>query len=117
MGPWAYVQHLLSTPRLPFTAAYFGSIGMTLYFAIGVSQPYLVPLGLDLPKMGFVLTPSAAPEHHSHLVLRHHPTGMPCMVFNQLFPNGFEWLETCGHIRGSKGCGLDDRLENTHMKC
>lgn len=36
MGPWAYVQHLASTPRLPFTAAYFGSIGLTLYFAIGL---------------------------------------------------------------------------------
>jgi hypothetical protein len=38
MGPVAYVQHLASGPRLPFTAAYFGSIGLTLYFAIGVSQ-------------------------------------------------------------------------------
>lgn len=37
MGPWAYVQHLASTPRLPFTAAYFGSLGLTLYFSIGVS--------------------------------------------------------------------------------
>jgi len=37
MGPWAYLQHLASTPRLPFTAAYFGSLGMTLYFSVGVS--------------------------------------------------------------------------------
>jgi hypothetical protein len=37
MGPWAYVQHLISTPRLPFTAAYFGSIALTLYFSLGVS--------------------------------------------------------------------------------
>jgi len=37
MGPWAYVQHLMSTERLPFTAAYFGAIGMTLYFSLGVS--------------------------------------------------------------------------------
>ncbi|KAM3425910.1 hypothetical protein MY4824_004629 [Beauveria thailandica] len=34
MGPMNYVYHLLSTPRLPFTAAYFGSIIMTLIFAI-----------------------------------------------------------------------------------
>ncbi|KAM3521818.1 hypothetical protein NHJ13051_006030 [Beauveria bassiana] len=34
MGPMNYVYHLLSTPRLPFTAAYFGSIIMTLAFAI-----------------------------------------------------------------------------------
>ncbi len=38
MGPLAYVQHLASGPRLPFTAAYFGSIGLTLYFALGVSN-------------------------------------------------------------------------------
>jgi hypothetical protein len=43
MGPMAYVQHLASGPRLPFTAAYFGSIGLTLYFAIGVSQKQCPP--------------------------------------------------------------------------
>lgn len=37
MGPWTYARHLVSGPRLPFTAAYFGSIALTLYFAIGVS--------------------------------------------------------------------------------
>jgi hypothetical protein len=37
MGPWNYVSHLMSTPRLPFTAAYFGSIALTLYFSLGVS--------------------------------------------------------------------------------
>lgn len=37
MGPLVYAKHLVSGSRLPFTAAYFGSIAMTLYFAIGVS--------------------------------------------------------------------------------
>jgi hypothetical protein len=37
MGPWSYAKHLISGSRLPFTAAYFGSIALTLYFAIGVS--------------------------------------------------------------------------------
>jgi len=32
------VKHLLSGPRLPFTATYFGSIALTLYFAVGVSD-------------------------------------------------------------------------------
>ncbi|KAK4128346.1 SFT2-domain-containing protein [Parathielavia appendiculata] len=41
MGPWAYVQHLASTPRLPFTAAYFGSLGLTLYFSIGLQSTIL----------------------------------------------------------------------------
>lgn len=36
MGPFQYASHLMSGPRLPFTAAYFGSIVMTIYFAVGV---------------------------------------------------------------------------------
>jgi hypothetical protein len=40
MGPWTYIQHLTSTPRLPFTVAYFGSIGLTLYFSLGVGWQY-----------------------------------------------------------------------------
>lgn len=39
MGPWTYAKHLGSGARLPFTAAYFGSIALTLYFAIGVRKP------------------------------------------------------------------------------
>jgi hypothetical protein len=34
-------KHLLSQERLPFTATYFGSIGLTLYFAVGVRFPPL----------------------------------------------------------------------------
>lgn len=34
MGPMNYVYHLCSAPRLPFTTAYFGSIVMTLIFAL-----------------------------------------------------------------------------------
>lgn len=41
MGPWAYVQHLASGSRLPFTAAYFGSIGLTLYFSLGLHSTLL----------------------------------------------------------------------------
>ncbi|KAL8756912.1 MAG: hypothetical protein Q9199_002597 [Rusavskia elegans] len=40
MGPLVYAQHLISGPRLPFTAAYFGSITMTLVFAIKVSLSF-----------------------------------------------------------------------------
>ena len=36
MGPITYAKHLISGPRLPFTAAYFGSIGLTLFFAMKV---------------------------------------------------------------------------------
>jgi len=41
MGPMTYFQHLISTPRLPFTAAYFGSIGLTLYFSLGLGSTIL----------------------------------------------------------------------------
>ncbi|KAF2003338.1 SFT2-domain-containing protein [Amniculicola lignicola CBS 123094] len=41
MGPMQYVQHLMSGPRLPFTAAYFGSIALTLYFSLGLHSTIL----------------------------------------------------------------------------
>jgi len=41
MGPWTYAMHLMSTPRLPFTAAYFGSIALTLYFSISLHNRLL----------------------------------------------------------------------------
>lgn len=31
------VKHIFSAERLPFSLAYFGSLGLTLFFAIGVS--------------------------------------------------------------------------------
>lgn len=47
MGPFAYFQHLISGPRLPFTAAYFGSISLTLYFSVGVSVIVQTPSATD----------------------------------------------------------------------
>lgn len=41
MGPWVYVKHLASPPRLPFTAAYFGSIALTFYFSMGLHSTVL----------------------------------------------------------------------------
>ncbi|KAL1992423.1 hypothetical protein VTN49DRAFT_4455 [Thermomyces lanuginosus] len=41
MGPMTYARHLLSGSRLPFTAAYFGSIALTLYFAVGLRSSLL----------------------------------------------------------------------------
>ncbi|CAK7267979.1 Protein transport protein sft2 [Sporothrix epigloea] len=48
MGPWAYVQHLASAPRLPFTGAYFGSIALTLYFSLGLHSTILTLLSAIL---------------------------------------------------------------------
>lgn len=36
-GPWAHVKHMMSIERLPFTAAYIGTMVLTLYFSLGVS--------------------------------------------------------------------------------
>ncbi|KXH42177.1 hypothetical protein CNYM01_12667 [Colletotrichum nymphaeae SA-01] len=41
MGPMAYVKHLVSGQRLPFTAAYFGSLGLSMYFSLGLHSTIL----------------------------------------------------------------------------
>jgi hypothetical protein len=38
IGPINHAKHLLSKERLPFTLVYFGSLGLTLYFSLGVSR-------------------------------------------------------------------------------
>lgn len=91
MGPWAYVQHLASTPRLPFTAAYFGSIGLTLYFSLGVSHSECLPPTAYTDSI-------PASQYHSHPVLGHHPTSMPCVVPGELFPDGLERTAPCDDI-------------------
>ena len=59
MGPIVYIKHLTSEPRLPFTLVYFGSIGLTLFMAIGVSLP---PLPSLLHCMALVSLLSATPS-------------------------------------------------------
>ncbi|KAJ4350727.1 protein transport protein sft2, partial [Neurospora sp. IMI 360204] len=44
MGPWAYLKHLTSGTRLPFTSAYFGSLFMTMYFALSLHSTILTLL-------------------------------------------------------------------------
>ncbi|EFI26924.1 hypothetical protein CC1G_15325 [Coprinopsis cinerea okayama7 len=36
VGPINHLKHLISRERLPFSAVYFGSMGLTLYFSLGV---------------------------------------------------------------------------------
>lgn len=43
MGPYQYAVHLISGPRLPFTATYLGAIVLTIYFAVGVSDSDTLP--------------------------------------------------------------------------
>ncbi|KAI0752183.1 SFT2-domain-containing protein [Fomes fomentarius] len=35
IGPINHIKHLVSTERLPFSVAYFASLGLTLYFSLG----------------------------------------------------------------------------------
>ncbi|CAG9939318.1 hypothetical protein V2G26_000654 [Clonostachys chloroleuca] len=44
MGPMNYLYHLFSGPRIPFTVAYFGSIIMTMVFAIKLHSTILTLL-------------------------------------------------------------------------
>ncbi|KAG7087590.1 hypothetical protein E1B28_013543 [Marasmius oreades] len=36
IGPINHLKHLVSKERLPFTFVYFGSLGLTLYFSLGL---------------------------------------------------------------------------------
>ncbi|KAJ7938138.1 ER-to-golgi vesicle protein transport Sft2 [Mycena leptocephala] len=36
VGPINHLKHLITAERLPFTAIYFSSLGLTLYFALGL---------------------------------------------------------------------------------
>jgi len=40
IGPVNQAKHLISKERLPFTLAYFSSLGLTLYFSLG-AQSYI----------------------------------------------------------------------------
>jgi hypothetical protein len=40
IGPMNHIKHLITKERLPFSAAYFSSLGLTLYFSVGVSICY-----------------------------------------------------------------------------
>lgn len=37
-GPVAHLKHILTAERIPFTIAYFGSLALTLFFALVVSR-------------------------------------------------------------------------------
>ncbi|KAF7373368.1 Protein transport protein SFT2 [Mycena sanguinolenta] len=36
IGPMNHIRHLVTSERLPFTLVYFSSLGLTLYFALGL---------------------------------------------------------------------------------
>ncbi|KAJ7619540.1 ER-to-golgi vesicle protein transport Sft2 [Roridomyces roridus] len=38
VGPLNHIKHLMTAERLPFTVVYFSSLGLTLYFALGLQS-------------------------------------------------------------------------------
>lgn len=80
MGPMNYIKHLFSGPRIPFTAGYFGSILLTLVFAIKVTS-YLC--------ICQVLTDARkAPEHDPHAAGCLGPNRLFDLVSCQLLSHG-----------------------------
>ena len=138
MGPYQYAVHLISGPRLPFTAAYFGSIFMTIYFAVGVSG-FLLSLAIpvfELRCMQGMFDLSAqvhlqvisrragpaslfptyanyfftAPQYYPHSVLGDHTNPRSGLVPRQLFPYGNYWSAFCSKSWRWKSRSLDERL-------
>lgn len=84
MGPWSYAKHLVSGSRLPFTAAYFGSITMTLYFAIGVRKSFPCRTCSSSPYP-YPYPPPFVPLHISRRVARRlREKGESCISYSIL---------------------------------
>jgi len=110
MGPMTYAQHLISTPRLPFTAAYFGSIALTLYFSLGVSIP-------SIPRTSpysFINKSRVAWECSPYSDCMLSPISMLSLVFGQLLPNGIKRFAACDNLRSSEGSRMDDWIIVCH---
>ena len=127
LGPITYAKHLLSAPRLPFTAVYFGSIASTLYCAIGVSR--MTSRSMLLVELDVLHTPlhrrpppllvegsaargvhMTASKHPVDLGLRARTASVSRMVSGQLFPHGRHRLEVCCPLRHEQSGGVDDGL-------
>lgn len=102
--PLNVVRHLTSGPRLPFTAAYFGSIAATLYFALGVCQAsHSVSVGMLMS-----LSPSAQ-EHPTYSAIGYNSGSLLDLVSCQLLSYGFDWPAIRSKLRYQQN-SFDDRL-------
>ncbi|KAN0065369.1 Protein transport protein sft2 [Thecaphora frezii] len=70
-GPLAHLKHILSKERLPFSFAYFGSLALTMYFALG-PRSMLPTLIAAMVQVGALLTylaayfPGGTSPQHTH---------------------------------------------------
>jgi len=97
MGPFQYATHLISGPRLPFTATYFGSIIMTIYFAVGVSTDGSATIAMlsHSSHIAFANHAGLASLHHPDTDFCHHPACGIGVVSRQLFSNGKHGASLC----------------------
>jgi hypothetical protein len=96
-------RHLVSQERLPFTATYFGSIALTLYFALGVSQSQILrsPTRVDT----CVVT-----KYNPHIARCDRAAGSFSLVPHQLFPHGLHRPAVRCEIRHRSRRCLDEQL-------
>lgn len=66
-GPLAHLKHIFSSERLPFTAAYFGSLILTLIFALVVSRPRPSACASLAEQRQPIEGPSCASQKQSYL--------------------------------------------------
>ena len=111
-------RHLLSQERLPFTATYFGSIALTIYFAIGVCSRRLITNPSPFPpstsrhhhRISLTIQPNPASKYPPHPPLLHRPDRRARLVPRQLLPHGLAGAAVRGEVRGKSCCGLDQRV-------
>lgn len=102
------VRHLTSQDRLPFTATYFGSIGLTLYFAVGVSRD----MRFSTPETDSLCIAS---KHNTHINLRHRAIGCTGLVSRLILPHGIHRTTICSTIRRSEGGSVVQQLMDTKL--
>ena len=97
------VRHLVSQERLPFTATYFGSIALTLWFALGVCL-------LRTPLLRLLLTTSPDQKYHTNSDVVDRSACGAGVVSDKLFPHGLDWSSLCCTVRWRSSYGLDEWL-------
>lgn len=113
-------RHLISQERLPFTATYFGSIALTLYFALGVSThvlSYLHPRYRHKLAVGggwicrcnvLMIIPVA--QHNIDTVDVNRPDCRAGLVSGVLLSDGLARATICRELRWESNSGVDERV-------
>ncbi|RUP12635.1 hypothetical protein BC936DRAFT_139801, partial [Jimgerdemannia flammicorona] len=83
-GPVAHIKHMISRDRLPFTAAYLGSLILTMYFSIGPNPAPLFHRPVATSSLYYSASSRSSHYyglyHPSRLTFpstRHHPPHLP----------------------------------------